>query len=75
MRLIQGVASINETWLQSGWKLNGKRKDVLTCCQNAMLERSCNKYGMKDFYFLFFDVSVLTSLLLEFDLFHTFNFD
>jgi hypothetical protein len=63
MRLIHGVTTVNETRLQSGWKLNGKREDMLTCCQNAMLKGSCDKYSVKYFDLLFFNVSVFTSLL------------
>jgi len=65
---------VNETRLQIGGKLNGKRKHMLACRQNAILKGSCKKYGMKDFHFLFFDVRVLTTLLLEFNLFYTFKF-
>jgi len=68
------MAYVNKTWLQSARKLNGKRKDVLTCGKNTMLKSSCKKYGVKDFYLLFFGNSVLSTLLLEFYFFYTLEF-
>ena len=73
--MIHRMTLVNETWLQIGGKLNGKRKHMLACRQNAILKGSCKKYGMEDFHFLFFDVRVLTTLLLEFDLFYSLNFN
>jgi hypothetical protein len=75
MRYIHRVTFVNETWLQSGGKLNGKRKHMLACRQNAILKGSCKKYGMEDFHFLFFDVRVLSTLLLVFDIFYSLKFN
>ena len=69
------MAFVNETWLESCGKLNGERKHVLACLKDPILERSCDKDGVEYLLFLFFRVSVLPTLFLEFDFFYSFDFN
>jgi hypothetical protein len=69
------MSSVVEAWLQSVWKLNSKRKDVIARWDYAILKAAANEGHMQYLVLLLLSMRVFSPLFLEFYFLHSYEFN